>query len=336
MLVSATLTLAIPTLAPQEHLGRCLAALAAQSFGNFRAVVIDNSGRGLAREYVKGFDFVDVIENGTNVGYGAAINQAFRRFPADYLGALNDDAAMRPKCLESLIGALAADEDAGMAAPRILLAATGAIDSAGMLLARDGSSIQRGHNRDAASYGSPAEALFPSGCAAVYRSAMLAETGLFDESLFLYHEDTDLGLRARWLGWKCLYVPEAEVEHQYSASTGRASAIKAWYVERNRLRTVWKLFPLRDVASAHFYSLARYLLHFMGALSGRGRAAEFRASGLPLWMLPWLVIKAHAGLLAHLPEILRLRRQTPRRLTAGRFRAVLAAHRVAIREVASH
>ena len=53
-------------------------------------------------------------------------------------------------------------------------------------------------------------------------------------------------------------------------------------------------------------------------------------------MLPWLVIKAHAGLLAHLPEILRLRRQTPRRLTAGQFRAVLAAHRVAIREVASH
>ncbi len=277
-----------------------------------------------------------MIENGTNVGYGAAVNQAFRKHPAEYFVALNDDAAMRPNCLEALIGALSADGEAGMAAPRILLAGTNVIDSTGMLLARDGSSIQRGHARPAASYDAPCEALLPSGCAAVYKSAMLAETGLFDEALFLFHEDTDLGLRARWLGWKCLYVPDAEVEHQYSASSGRASATKAWYVERNRLRTVWKLFPLPDLLAAHFYSVARYLLHVLTAISGHGRAAEFRASGLPFWILPWLVIKAHFHLIARLPEILRLRFRTPRRLTARQFRAVLAAHRVGIKEVASH
>jgi len=336
VLVSATLTVAIPTFVPRDHLGRCLDALAAQSFRSFRAVVVDNSGMGLAREYARGFDFVDVIENSTNVGYGAAANQAFRRLPAEYFAVLNDDAAMRPECLEALIGALSADGGAGMAAPRILLAGTETLDSAGMLLARDGSSIQRGHTRSAASYDAPSEALFPSGCAAVYRSAMLAETGLFDEALFLYHEDTDLGLRARWLGWRCLYVPEAEVEHQYSASSGRASLTKAWYVERNRLRTVWKLFPLPDLLAAHFYSVARYLLHALSALSGHGRAAEFRAAGLPFWMLPWLVLKAHLHLMARLPEILRLRRRTPRRMTSRQFRAVLAAHRAGIGEVASH
>jgi GT2 family glycosyltransferase len=291
---------------------------------------------GLARDLARDFDFVDVIENRTNVGYGAAVNQAFRKRPAEYLAALNDDATMSPKCLEALIGALSADSNAGMAAPRILLAGTGTIDSAGMLLARDGSSIQRGHARSAALWDAPNEALFPSGCAAVYRSAMLAETGLFDESLFLYHEDTDIGLRARWLGWRCLYVPGAEVEHQYSASSGRASLTKAWYVERNRLRTVWKLFPLPDLLAAHLYSAARYLLHFLAAISGRGRAAEFAASGMPFWMLPWLVIKAHVQLMVGLGEILRLRRQTPRRLTSREFRAVLAAHRVGIREVALH
>ena len=38
---------------------------------------------------------------------------------------------------------------------------------------------------------------------------MLEEIGLFDDRFFLYCEDTDLGLRARWAGWKCLYVPAA-------------------------------------------------------------------------------------------------------------------------------
>lgn len=334
--MSVTLTIAIPTLTPREHLGRCLAALESQSFRSFRAVVVDNSGMGLARECTRDFNFVDVIENSTNVGYGAAVNQAFRKLPAEYFAALNDDATPRPKCLEALIGALSSDSGAGMAAPRILLDGTDTIDSAGMLLARDGSSIQRGHTLPASSFDAPMEALFPSGCAAVYRSSMLAETGLFDESFFLYHEDTDLGLRARWQGWRCLYVPEAEVEHHYSASSGRASVTKAWYVERNRLRTIWKLFPVPDLLAAHFCSIVRYLLHFLASMSGRGRAAEFRASGLPFWMLPWLVIKAHLHLMVTLPEILRARHRTPKRLTARQFRAVLAAHRVELREVASH
>ena len=33
-------------------------------------------------------------------------------------------------------------------------------------------------------------------------------SALFDESFFLYCEDTDLGLRARWAGWESRYVPE--------------------------------------------------------------------------------------------------------------------------------
>ena len=67
-------------------------------------------------------------------------------------------------------------------------------------------------------------------------------------AFFLYCEDTDLGLRARWAGWKCLYVPEAVVEHHYSHSAGGASPLKAYYVERNRLFVLVKNFPARHAA----------------------------------------------------------------------------------------
>ena len=46
------------------------------------------------------------------------------------------------------------------------------------------------------------DALLPSGCAALYRRELLDDVGLFDEDFFLYCEDTDLGLRAVWAGWR--------------------------------------------------------------------------------------------------------------------------------------
>jgi GT2 family glycosyltransferase len=56
-----------------------------------------------------------------------------------------------------------------------------------------------------------------SGAAAFYRRAMLEDiqnrNGYFDESFFAYREDADLAWRAQWMGWRCLYVPEAKGYH---------------------------------------------------------------------------------------------------------------------------
>jgi GT2 family glycosyltransferase len=56
-----------------------------------------------------------------------------------------------------------------------------------------------------------------SGAAAFYRRKMLEETKAgkeyFDEAFFAYREDADLAWRAQWMGWRCLYVPEAAGFH---------------------------------------------------------------------------------------------------------------------------
>jgi len=115
---------------------------------------------------------------------------------------------------------------------------------------------------------------------------MLDEIGLFDESFFLYCEDTDLGLRARWAAWECLYVPDAAVEHRYSHSAGKASGLKAYYVERNRLYLAVKNFPISDLLLAPFYSTIRYFWHFVFAMQGRGKAADFQRDGNSAAKLP--------------------------------------------------
>src|SRR5262249_32282410 len=163
---------------------------------------------------------VRMIANDRNLGFGAAINQGFRASEAPYLATLNDDAVADSQWLEAIVAAAEAHPTTGMFASQVRLAGSPLLDSAAMLIAADGSSKQRGHAEPPERFDRATEALCPSGSAALYRREMLDQIGLFDESFFLYCEDTDLGLRARRAGWECVYVPGAIVEHRYSHSAG--------------------------------------------------------------------------------------------------------------------
>jgi GT2 family glycosyltransferase len=332
--VHPTVTVVVPTLEADETLDECLASLERQTFSDFEVIVVDNSGRRAVQSQEKERGRVRVIANDRNVGFGAAVNQAFRESTAPFLAVLNDDAVAHPQWLETLLSAIEPRPDVGMCASQVRHASDGRLDSAGMLLCKDGSSKQRGHLESPASYRRQEEALLPSGSAAFYRREMLEEIGLFDESFFLYCEDTDLGLRARWAAWECLYVPGAVVEHRYSHSAGRASALKAYYVERNRLFLIFKNFPLLDLLLVPFFATSRYFWHFVYALQGRGKAAEFRREGR-LAHLPWYVVRAHIGLLAHFPEIWRQRRHMKRRLTTRQFRRLIHHYSIGPRQVAA-
>jgi len=329
--VHPTVTVVVPTLEAGQTLNECLASLERQTFSDFEVVVVDNSGR----RAVGSGERVCVISNDHNVGFGAAVNQAFRQSASSYIAVLNDDATVHPQWLESLVAAIEPRPDVGMCASQVRLAGTDRLDSAGMLLCLDGSSKQRGHLESAEAYARKEQALLPSGSAALYRREMLEEIGLFDETFFLYCEDTDLGLRARWAGWECLYVPEAIAEHRYSHSSGKASALKAYYVERNRLFVIFKNFRLLDLLPVPFYAMARYFWHFVYALRGRGKAAEFQREQGSLALLPWYVIRGHLELLLRLPRIWRQRRAMKRRITAKQFRRLIRRHSIGPRQVAA-
>jgi|CZKS01.1.fsa_nt_gi GT2 family glycosyltransferase len=327
----AAVTVVVPTLAADETLDACLDSLDRQTFRDFDVIVVDNSGRKAvgAREGVR------VISNDSNVGFGVAFNQAFRASTATFLAILNDDATAHPEWLESLLKAVEARPDVGMCASRVLLAGDGRLDSAGMLLCADGSSKQRGHLEAPETYSRRQEVLLPSGSAAFYRREMLEEIGLFDESFFLYCEDTDLGLRARWAAWECLYVPDAVVEHRYSHSAGKASALKAYYVERNRLFLAVKNLPLPDLLRAPFYTMARYFWHVVYALQGRGKVADFQQAGNSGGQLPIIVLRAHLAMLARFPALWKARRGMKRRFTPKQFRRLIRRFSISPRQVAA-
>jgi GT2 family glycosyltransferase len=333
-LSSPIVTVVVPTLAADEALADCLRSLANQTYEFFEVIVVDNSGSHRAQS---NDPRVRVIANEQNVGFGAAVNQGIQASQSRYVATLNDDAIADPHWLSKLIGAAEARPRAGMCASEVLRAGSGKLDSAGMLIAMDGSSKQRGHGEDPEVFAKTSDALFPSGSAALYRRQMLDEVGYFDESFFLYCEDTDLGLRGRRAGWECAYVPGAIVEHRYSHSAGSATPLKAYYVERNRLYTTIKNLPFAMLLQVPLMTLARYSWHLVSILQGRGKAAEFGQAGFSFALLPFLVLRAHASALFRLPRLISERRRIRRdaRLSDRDFRALLEQNLIPIRQVAA-
>jgi GT2 family glycosyltransferase len=311
-------------------------SLSRQTRPDLEVVIVDNSGHGLVRRNGTG-PGARVIENTRNAGFGTAINQGVRASNSPYVATLNDDAVAHPDWLAALVSALVARPDAGMCASQVRLFGEPRLDSAGMLVARDGSSKQRGHGRLPEDFPVLEEVLLASGSSALYRRTMLEDVGGFDDSFFLYCEDTDLGLRARWAGWKCLYVPQAVVEHHYSHSAGHASPLKAYYVERNRLFVLVKNFPGRMLPAAPFVALARYLWHAWYIFQGQGSAARFRAEGNAGPRMLWYVVRAHAALLGNLGRLWRQRREirARARITPAVFRQLLRSHAISARRMAA-
>ena len=200
----------------------------------------------------------------------------------------------------------------------------------------DGSSRQRGHREPAARFSQSEDVLLPSACAALYRRGMLEDIGLFDEDFFLYCEDTDLGLRARWAGWRCRYVAGAGVKHRYSHSAGAYSPLKARFVERNRLWVAIKNFPAAMLIGAPMVWLLRCLWQLAAVRSERGAAAEFVRSGQSLRVAGTILARAHWDTLLHLPALLRKRAELrgKRRLRAAEFTRLMRRHRITAKDLA--
>lgn len=320
------------------HLPECLASLAHQSYQELELIVVDNGSTDGSLSVLRNADDdrLTLLEAGRNLGFAGGNNLGIRASRGVYVALLNNDAVAEPGWVEALVRAAGTDRRIGMCASKIYVyGKPGLLDGAGLLLSADG--IGRGRGRlewDGPAFAREEDILLPSGCAALYRRAMLDEIGLFDEDFFAYCEDSDLGLRARIAGWRCRYVPDAVVHHKYSSSTAPYSTFKAFHVERNRIWVVAKCFPLRLIPASLLSTLLRYALQAYGAARGQGAAARI-AEQAPLATIMAVVLRAWTAALTRLPVMLGRRRRIHalRRISSKELARWLRTHRVGLCEL---
>jgi len=322
----------------KEHLETCLPSVIGQTYEDIETIVVDNGSTDGSIEYVKqNYDTVKLVCNSTNVGFAEGNNVGIRAASGEYVVVLNNDTEVDKNWISSFVKVAEENPDAGMFACKILsYYDRKQIDCVGHLIYPDGLSRGRGRGEvDEGQYDTIEEVAFPSGCAALYRREMLDQIGLFDGDFFIYVEDSDLGIRGRLAGWKCLYAPDAVVYHKYSATMGGYSPGKAIMIERNRIWFVTKNLPVAMVISSFYYAFIRYLFQAYDASFGSGAARKFVSEG-SRWTVVSVLFKAYWSALAGMPKMQKKRRkiQKQKQVSNSEIRRWYRDYRLGVKEIA--
>jgi GT2 family glycosyltransferase len=178
------------------------------------------------------FPGITLIENAYPKGFAENINDLIEKFPNfDYYFLLNPDVICVPGLLTTLIDALEADTQIGVAGPQ-LLNMDGSVQPSRRRFAsflaliirvlhidklfKDLSIINHYLMTDTQFEGiTPVD--WVTGAVMLLRKKALDQVGMMDERFKMYFEDEDLCCRMWQQGWKVCYVPQAQAYHAYLA-----------------------------------------------------------------------------------------------------------------------
>lgn len=242
----ATVTVVIPTWNARKELGSCLDALMAQTRPAEEILIVDGASTdGTAEFVVAHYPTITVVRQPKNLGPPGGVNEGIRLAQGDYIATLDSDAYPSQRWIEAMLQALEKKISYGFAASRILRAdGSGRIDCAGQGFdIRLGAVMLGCGEPDGPAFDAWREVFGVSHAAAMYRRETLERVGEFDESLFSHSEEIDFAFRARLLGIRCLYVPNAVAYHWGNATTGKIPAARTRFIYRNCLTVYLKDMP---------------------------------------------------------------------------------------------
>ena len=205
------------------------AALASLPIESLAAVVVvDNASSDPSRNIVRGHLGVTLIENPSNVGFGAACNIGVRALPdhARFVLFLNPDAAIEWPSLLRLARHLERHSGCAIAGPRLFRDGE-ALTSAGRratlrseLRIVAPAPVQRrvAPRRYPPEYNEPGPVGYVEGACFLVRRTALEAIGGFDERYFLFYEELDLARRLEAQRWTVELCPEATADHLGAAS----------------------------------------------------------------------------------------------------------------------
>jgi GT2 family glycosyltransferase len=289
-----------------DRIVRCLAHLSAQTVRPRSVVVVDNASESETWRHARGVDLpLEVVRMPENLGFAAGTNRGITLATSvEWVALLNPDAYPEPEWLEALLSAARSHpEYAFFASRQLLFDDPERIDGVGDCYAVSGLAGRRRHGEPAAgNCVDPEEVFGPCAAAALYRRDSVLEVGGLDEEFFCYFEDVDLAFRLRLAGHRCLYVPNAVVRHEGSASSGRRSDFSVYHGHRNLTWTFFKDMPWPLLA---LYGAHHLLLTLVSLV-----AFTLRGQGRPIWKAKWDALRG-------LPRVLRRRREVQARPRVG-------------------
>lgn len=238
----------------KKYLTDCLDGIRRQNWaGESKLFLVDNETSDESYAYLRAqAPEAEIIRNEDNAGFAKGNNVAMRKALEqgfDYLLLLNMDTIAAPGAISELVNCAERGDAIGAVQARLMLwPDKEKINSLGNATHFMGFGYSVGCGKDAADFDleklSGKAIFYPSGAAVMFTAAALRKIGLFDEELWMYNEDQDLGWRVWLAGLRCVLASDSVVYHKYEFSR---SISKYYWMDRNRLVVMFKNYRLPTI-----------------------------------------------------------------------------------------
>ncbi|MCK5123537.1 MAG: glycosyltransferase family 2 protein [Candidatus Pacebacteria bacterium] len=224
----------------KEDTLECIESLQKVEYSNYKIIIVDNNSEDDSVLAVrKKYPEIKIIENEKNLGFAGGNNVGIKyaiENDADYVLLINNDTTVEKDFLRELVEEGESNKNNGLLGPKTnyhsepnrIWFAGGKVSwlkNKGTHLGLD--EIDNGQ------YNEIKEVDYLTGCCLLIKREVIQKIGILAEDYFLYYEDTDFSLRAKNVGYKCVYVPKAKIYHKVSRSTKPGSPSYIYYHVRN-------------------------------------------------------------------------------------------------------
>lgn len=236
-------------------------------FPNIEIIVVDNGSK---VNNVSGWETkypgIKFIRSDKNLGFAGGNNLGVKAATGEYLFFVNNDTEFTKGLVQKLVDVMNEHPEVGMVSPKIRY-----FDEPDTLQYVGYTPMNYYTCRNATigqfekDNGQYDENIGPTGyahgAAMMVRREAIDKAGLMAENFFLYYEEMDWCDHIRKAGYQIWVEPAALIYHKESVSVGKASALKEYFMNRNRI-----LFIRRN---APFHARLIFYIYFICMVAPR-------------------------------------------------------------------
>ena len=211
------------------------------NYVQFEIIVVDNgSFINPIPEWVKKYPSVQFIRSEINLGFAAGNNLGIAKAKGDFFFLVNNDTEFTPGLIQSLLVTLQENPKTAMVSPKICYFQDKSIiqyagySEMNYYTARNTCIGQLESDIGQYDIGSQITG-FGHGAAMMVTKMAIESVGLMRENYFLYFEELDWAARMKKQGFDIRINFQAIIFHKESISVGANSALKAYFMNRNRI-----------------------------------------------------------------------------------------------------
>lgn len=218
-----------------------LESLKKLTYKNYEIVLIDNNSTVDPTErFCREFPEVRFFRSSKNLGFTGGNNLAIKLAKGDYFFIVNNDTEVAsPNLLEKLIEPFENDPTIGMVSPKIrFFYNPDTIQFAGYnkINPFTGRNSQVGYReKDMGQHDKSGYTHYANGAAMMVKRDVAENVGIFTDHFFIYYEELDWSAQTIKRGYHIFYQSEVYILHKESMTMGKASPIKVYYNNRNRV-----------------------------------------------------------------------------------------------------